>query len=125
MKREDVGGLPAWGEGCSVIVFPAVVFRSQTTAELLPHMRELLPYADESIGLALQKASTCALCPHSKYTLKSVAVSRGNYSTETGMVCSGPRECVCGQSGVPLSHECAASPIEIHSRKLQMTLPGK
>lgn len=64
VKREGVGALPAWGEGCSVVVFPAVAFRSQTGGELLPQMREWFPYADENIGLAMQKASTFALCPH-------------------------------------------------------------
>lgn len=42
----------------------AVVFRNWTAGELLPQMREYFLYADESVGLAMQKTSTCALFLH-------------------------------------------------------------
>lgn len=64
LKDKGVDDLPAWGEGCSVVVFLAVAFRSWTAGELLPQMREYFPYADDNVGLATQKASTCALFPH-------------------------------------------------------------
>lgn len=64
----------------------------------------------------------------SKNTLKLGAISGWNYFTETGMVCSGPYEYACGQSGVALMafrDEHVASPIEICSRRLWMSLPRK
>lgn len=72
--------------------------------------------------------STSSISLLSKSTLKFGAVSGRNYLTETGMVCSDPCECACGESGVvlvPFRDEHVASPIEICSRRLWMGLPWK
>lgn len=96
-------------------------------------MREYFLYADESVGLATHKylcpIPTSGISLLSKSTLKLLgAISRRNYSTETGMVCSGPCECACGQSGValvPFRNEHVALPVEICSRRLWMSFPRK
>lgn len=129
MKRESVGGLPAWGEGCSVIVSPV----------LSSGVRQLGSFSPgEGMISACRKCSSCHaesrypcsmptlnVCLLSENTFKSVAACGGNCCTETGIVCSSLCECVCGQSAVILREECAPSPIGICSGQLQMGLPGK
>lgn len=61
VKRQRCGWAASMGRGLFYGCVLAVVFRNWTAGELLPQVREYFPYADESVGLTMQKTSTCAL----------------------------------------------------------------